>query len=237
MKLFATLLPLLLLSVPSAVASITSSPTLESELSLAEWQLSKTHRMVLRAKRHGRTRKEQVFRRREKRLKEEIHHLKDEITEQGSQGDEAVRPAGNNSSRIATSSQEVTKETVTPSKKSTSVDQSATSTVASTTSVARPVSNLALSLKKGVGFERLVDLNPLAPSLSWCYNWNSKLFEKNGSHPKGTQFVPMLWKPDTDHLAEWEQNVEYLRGQDKGLTHILGYVTTSPGRPCFPRGS
>jgi len=248
MKYLTSLLPLLLLVSPalsdpsdSSCSAPESLQDLTDDLSQTEWLLSKTHRMVLRAKQHGRKDKVKVFEKREKNLKREIKELKEEIEEleEDGEGTMSIQPVP--STTAAASS----KKTTSTTKKASRPTQTLTATVkpapilavTSQTSSSRtsaspsstPVSAISSTQKKGLGFERLLDLEPLSQSsssVSWCYNWNSRLFEwdtnPDASVPAGVEFVPMLWKPDDDHLKTFEKNVEFWRKQEGGLTHILG---------------
>ncbi|GAA5912986.1 glycoside hydrolase family protein [Sporobolomyces salmoneus] len=198
MRFIACVLPLFFLSISSTLA--TSTP--QTELSHTEWLASKTHRMLARARKNHWKHKEIVFDKREKKLRREIRALKKEVE---------------NSAATSTKPQLTATVEPAPVLAVTSSHRPLPSSSSST----RPASDKSLSSKKGLGFERLVDLNPLESSISWCYNWGSKLFEPTGSLQGKTQFVPMLWKPDSNHLATWEKDVEYSRSQ--GGTHLLGF--------------
>ncbi|GAA5964011.1 hypothetical protein JCM3765_007838 [Sporobolomyces pararoseus] len=229
MRFLTSLLPLVLLVTPAALAtSPTSSDSTTKELSHAEWLLAKTHRMVTRAKAHHRQHKVQVFSKREKKLEEQIRSLKKQLHSTTRPSHSSIKPSPSSSSTKmikTTTKKPQPAVTATPIKPSPILAVTTFPSRPSSSPSSIPVSTISVS-KKGLGFERIVDRAPLASSsdLAWAYNWNSHLFETNGEKvPSGVQFVPMLWKPDNDHLKTFEKDVEYWKGQPGGVTHILGF--------------
>jgi len=81
-----------------------------------------------------------------------------------------------------------------------------------------PAQSSSISSKKGLGFNRIIDFDPF--TTSWGYNWDSRLAQ-NEQMPSNRQFVPMLWKPDQDHLSHWEGDIEAALKKG-GITHLLG---------------
>ncbi|GAA5937894.1 glycoside hydrolase family protein [Sporobolomyces koalae] len=215
-SLVTFVLTLASLPLPSYATSgsDSSSSDLAQQLSHTEWLLAKTHRMVVRAKKFGRTEKRKVFEKREHKYKSEVEHLERQLFR----------------TRTRPSSTTVAKTTSLGSKSSTVSPV----LIKSSTAVATPKPTFSASSRssqrKGLGFEHLVDLKPFAPSttsnVTWAYNWNSHLFEPASDSPKmpnGVQFVPMLWKPDPEHVGPWIKDVDSWRNQPGKLTHVLGF--------------
>jgi len=142
--------------------------------------------MVLRAQKHGRKDKVQVFKRREKKYESIINSLKQESV--------TAQPV-----LVAQNSRPTSKPSPSPSTQSYPTASS-------------------ISSKKGLGFNRIIDFDPF--TTSWGYNWDSRL-PSGESMPSNRQFVPMLWKPDQDHLSHWEDDVEAALKKG-GITHLLG---------------
>ncbi|GAA5991503.1 hypothetical protein JCM5350_005188 [Sporobolomyces pararoseus] len=227
MRFLPSLLPLILLVSPTALA--TSSDSTSKELSHVEWVLAKTHRMITRAKLHDRKHKVQVFTKREKKLEEQIKSLKKQTHSTTRPSHSPIKPSPSSSSSTkmikTTTNKPQASVTAAPIKPSPILAVTTSRSLPSSSPSSTPISAISVS-KKGLGFERIVDLAPLAssPELSWAYNWNSHLFETNGEKvPSGVQFVPMLWKPDNEHLKSFEKDVEYWKGQPGGVTHLLGF--------------
>ncbi|GAA5823737.1 hypothetical protein JCM5353_008576 [Sporobolomyces roseus] len=182
------LFPTLLL-LPTNTVLATSSQS--NELKHSESLLSKTHRMVLRAQKHGRKDKLRVFKQREDKLRDIVKSLREE----GQGGSVTAQPVLIAKPR--------------PTHSSTSPSPSKP-----------PVYSTTLSTKKGLGFNRLTDYEPFS-STSWGYNWDSRL-SQNERMIQGREFVPMLWKPDQDHLEHWKEDVE--KSIKKGeVSHLLGF--------------
>ncbi|CAF9907163.1 MAG: hypothetical protein HETSPECPRED_007056 [Heterodermia speciosa] len=55
-------------------------------------------------------------------------------------------------------------------------------------------------------------------TIGWAYNWDS---QPGGTVASGLNFVPMLWSTNSDHLPNWESNVN--SAISNGATHILGF--------------
>lgn len=195
-----------------------------------------------------------VFEKREEKLEDKVETLKEEL---GYGGGCEAEPVQSKTTPSKGTTSKMTKTTKSQAATSTSLvkpepvlvvtssqaQPSSSSPVSSTSSpVSVPAPSATKSLltdsssKKGLGFERLVDLSPLTPASSWAYNWNSHLFEdpsNYGGMPNGVEFVPMLWKPDGNHLPSWEKDVEGWRKSSQGLTHLLGcVVSTIPSSEC-----
>ncbi|GAA6059153.1 hypothetical protein JCM10212_003900 [Sporobolomyces blumeae] len=242
---------------PPSPSHDVNAPSSSARLARAEWELSKTHRMKVRAHEFGRREKEEVFRERESRWRDEVGRWSIEVE----RGVGQVREVTNTrlkgtatttttttkatttktttkATREATSRRTTTTKTPRRSKTSQPSSISTTSISAASTLSSKPSQNPSNDKKqnkekKGLGYNHLSDLTPFASFVSWIYNWDSRLdedesiqkYQTRGFDLSGngrTEFVPMLWNDDQDHVRHWDEDVKGWIEQGR-ISHLLGF--------------